>query len=531
MSLLSRPVCRSWRKSEWTAWAKEEAEHFKKCNSCERKPPHYDAWGGRFHDYLEQKMAAKAWAEPPELTLRICVPSTDADGATVEIAVERLRRDEPRTFRAVIEAVCASRSMDRDAYCWKIVGCPRQDLLGEEDASCFSRLWMPGEADYWESESSYCRRLIASPKCEASSAAPTPPSFDLLNGPPPEGDASPAVWKAWHERNSGGCFKFWHQKQEAVRYRCPAVWPLRLQGVAHGVTIECAADAPLRSAVAAFAAAAEAAGGDPMEPSELLIKDDEGGVLDPWTTTARSLFYGARSSPKTLQVVFRDEKRREAALRAKHGKVPDGYMQFSGRGYLVEDTEAPWLVSEAHGLAAYNAVAKGAMGVYEGTNYGERVGGVPSYDPIASWWEMCKLLKKDIASVARKPKGGWSLATCERAIDKFTGILLVTQRNDEWRRDAFGKIMGWDPECRKESINIMKRMDDVAVKLITAAKALLSQADEPGVPDGMLGLPRILAQTKRLLLKQQEDYKGYSTPGYDHHRGYLSFSKAIPLLS
>jgi hypothetical protein len=98
--------------------------------------------------------------------------------------------------------------------------------------------------------------------------------------------------------------------------------------------------------------------------------------------------------------------------------------------------------------------------VYAGSDYGARgVDGLPLYDPIVNWWEMCKLLKKDISNVSRKPKGhGWDCENIERALDKFTGIMLVTVMNDEWQRDARGKIMGWDPECRKETISIMKKM-------------------------------------------------------------------------
>ena len=108
----------------------------------------------------------------------------------------------------------------------------------------------------------------------------------------------------------------------------------------------------------------------------------------------------------------------------------------------------------------------------------------------------------------------------------------MTLVNDGWRSDALEKIIGWDPECRKESILIMKRMDDAATELITAANDVLSEENEPlEQTDGTLGLLRTLAQAKRLLPKIQEEYHGYSTPGYIHHKGYLSLSKAIPVLS
>jgi len=544
MSLLSMPVSRSWKKTEWAAYHKADEAHFKECNSRKRKPPHYDAWGGRLYDYFDQGDAARKWTEPSELMLRICVPSKDisnstSEGTLAEIATERLHRDDPKTFRSIIEAVCASNALHRDSYYWVIEqGAPknvmngdhRTDLLREEDTFCFSRLWCPSNSCFWESEDSYYRRLIATPKSSLPYVATQPPSFDLLKSPPPEGNASAAEWESWHEKNCCGAITFWIQKNAAVKYRCPPVVPLRLEGVTHSVTVDADADAALCVAVADFAAAGE--GVTPMTPSELLIKDGDGEILDQQTTTARCLFDGARSTPRTLQVVHRDETQHEAALKDKHGQVPEGYAPFDGLGYLVKDTEAPWLISADHGVTAYNSVAR-SLSVYEGSDFGPYENGVRTYNPIIKWWEMCKLLKKEISTVARKPKCGWSHENSERAIDRFTGILLVTLLNDEWRCDALGKIMGWDPKCRKETILIMKRMDEAAVKLITAANAILSE--EIAEPNGMLGLPRTLAQTKRLLMKLQKEYHGYSEPdsgpGYNHHKGYLSFSKAIPLLS
>ena len=66
---------------------------------------------------------------------------------------------------------------------------------------------------------------------------------------------------------------------------------------------------------------------------------------------------------------------------------------------------------------------------------------------------------------------------------------------DVWHWDARGKIMGRDPECRKEYIDIMKRMDEAAVKLIAAVNAILLEENEPSVPNGMLGLSHIAGYT------------------------------------
>ncbi len=530
MSMLSGPTCHSWRRSEWAAWHEVESAHFEKLNSRESRPPHYDAWDGRFGEYFEQRSAAEAWTEPPEFALRVCVPGDG--GAVVEVAVELLRRGEPRTFRAVIEAACVSSALNRDAFYWTPEfpdtrrATDRNDVLREEDAPCFSRLWKPSIAHFWENENTFCRRLIATPKPPPPPMPAEPPNFDLLSSPPPDGNAPAKEWASWRKANNFGTTHMWIQRHHAIRYRCPPVMPLRLQGVTHSVAVDAAADAPLSAAVAAFAASGDQA--SPMAASDFLIKDGKGDVLDQQTTTARCLFNGASESPLTLQVVHRDNAQAEAALAAKHGAVPDGYLPFRGLGYLVEDTEAPWIISVAHGVTAYNKAGE-SIGVYEGSDYGDRIGGAPTYDPIAKWWEMCALLKKDIASVARKPRGGWDLKLTEHALDRFTGIMLVTLINDEWRRDARGKILGWDPECRKESIRIMRQMDEAAAKLTHAARVVSSQENESPAPNGMLGLSRTIAQTERLLSKLQREYAGYATPEYSHHQGYLAFSKSLPL--
>ena len=50
--------------------------------------------------------------------------------------------------------------------------------------------------------------------------------------------------------------------------------------------------------------------------------------------------------------------------------------------------------STAHGVTAYNKVAEGALGVYEGTDLGQWVDGIPTYDPIAKWWETVRSAEK-----------------------------------------------------------------------------------------------------------------------------------------
>ena len=152
---------------------------------------------------------------------------------------------------------------------------------------------------------------------------------------------------------------------------------------------------------------------------------------------------------------------------------------------------------------------------------------------------MAKKLKAVLKSVVRAPKGGWTASTAERALDELTGFLLATVHHSDWRHDARGKIMCWDPACRKESIAIMKQMDEAAARLIgeaiQGARCGSSLAGASSSHDGSsssvgLGLTRALDQTKRLLGKLQEEYAGWGTDGFGH-KGYPAFKKALALLT
>jgi len=56
-------------------------------------------------------------------------------------------------------------------------------------------------------------------------------------------------------------------------------------------------------------------------------------------------------------------------------------------------------------VTAYNKAGE-SISIYEESDYGDKVSSAPTYNPTAKWWEMCALLKKDISSVALKPKDG-----------------------------------------------------------------------------------------------------------------------------
>ncbi|KAL7528053.1 hypothetical protein ACHAWF_002425, partial [Thalassiosira exigua] len=141
----------------------------------------------------------------------------------------------------------------------------------------------------------------------------------------------------------------------------------------------------------------------------------------PQTTTTRCLFYGACSTPRTLQVVFRDDKKTEAALEAKHGKVPDGYLRaVLGTGLSRRGHRGPLARFQSSqggdGQCGGRGIAGSVLG-YRLRQVEERQ--AVFYDPVAKWFLMCKLLKKDLANITRKPKVGWS---CENVHQQVHGI-------------------------------------------------------------------------------------------------------------
>ena len=78
-------------------------------------------------------------------------------------------------------------------------------------------------------------------------------------------------------------------------------------------------------------------------------------------------------------------------------------------------------------------------------------------------------------------------------------------------------------------------MDNCAVSVINAANEFTTAPEDPAqIRDdtGGLGLDRALAQLKRLMTKYEEEYSGFSKdyPSYGS-RGYMAFSKALPLIN
>ena len=83
--------------------------------------------------------------------------------------------------------------------------------------------------------------------------------------------------------------------------------------------------------------------------------------------------------------------------------------------------------------------------------------------------------------------------------------------------------------CRKETVTILRKMDNCAVSVISAANELPEALTAQLGADTTIGIDRQLSQLKRLMTKYEDEYSGFSEDGYDY-RGYMAFSKALPLI-
>lgn len=138
-----------------------------------------------------------------------------------------------------------------------------------------------------------------------------------------------------------------------------------------------------------------------------------------------------------------------------------------------------------------------------------------------------------MGDIVRKPRGGWIVESAAKALDGLTAVLLNLIYNDDWSNDARGKIMLANPDCRKESIAVLKKMDKCAVAVINADHEFATATENSaqlGAGAGGFGLRHGLEQLKRLMGKYNEEYAVFSENGYGY-RGYESFSNALSLVS
>jgi hypothetical protein len=190
----------------------------------------------------------------------------------------------------------------------------------------------------------------------------------------------------------------------------------------------------------------------------------------------------------------------------------------------LSDTEQPWFVTQDYGVDMYNRIGKEALMKFEGIDSG------------IGWFTMTGKVKSILGDIVRKPRSGWSREHVSKAIDGLTACLVNLICNDEWSNDARGKILFANPDCRKETVTILRKMDSCAFSVISAANELSDTAQEeaPTQEADTIGIDRQLAQLKRLMTKYEDGYSGFSEDGYDYrgvpYRGYMAFSKALPLI-
>ena len=148
-------------------------------------------------------------------------------------------------------------------------------------------------------------------------------------------------------------------------------------------------------------------------------------------------------------------------------------------------------------------------------------------DSGIGWFTMTGKVKSILDDIVRKPRSGWSREHVSKAIDGLTACLVNLICNDEWSNDALAR------SCLQIQIagKKLRKMDNCAVSVISAANELSDTAPEeaPTQEADTIGIDRQLAQLKRLMTKYEDEYSGFSEDGYDY-RGYMAFSKALPLI-
>ena len=543
MSALHAPTARGWGKSEWTKWSA----------TVEEQTPSYGEDFDKFEAYINARNEAIQWAAPDKITVKISIieeetkenhnekavaaattePDVNVGGANYtkshEIVICQSNGD---TFRSILDKYCKEMNIERDDYSWNHKGKStpsyRLDntLLNQTDVECFFEFWHchpPTLISRFVNETTFLPEIVGRRKVSPGPKPSVAPSFVKLKDMPPDGNASSEEWDKWHRNNSMGCMDFWMEKSKAVQYSCPDEIDIVFKGLSHEHTVKANAWEALSGPLSSYCESTT--GTDyAVSPSEVILRSygDDPTYIDAQTTSPRMRFEGY--SPLKMEVVYRDTNRTEAELESIRGPIPVGYQQFLGSGYRLSDTEQPWLVTIEHGIDMYNKIGKEALMIFGGTDY------KPGYDPVTSWFKMTGKVKSVLGSIVRKPRDGWSAESVAKALDGLTAALINLTYNDDWSRDALGKIVFANPDCRKESVAVLRKMDNCAVAVINAANEFTTSPPDIPAQAGGFGIERGLGQLKRLMGKYKEEYSGFSQDDYDY-RGHEPFSKALPLIN
>lgn len=539
MSALHAPPSKGWSKSEWTEWSNGLD---KKVKEMRRDDPNFD-----FIAFIDQRNNAMEWAAPEQITVKISIEEAAAavepheknndenkksDTTKVYTNMHEvvLSKQGADSFRSIIDKYCKEENIERDNYLWSHKGRAYhhhpldQSLMNQTDTECFFKFWHfhpPTLISRFVDENTFLPEIVGRRKKSPAPKPSVPPSFERLKSPPPDGNAKREEWDKWHKNNNFGCVDFWREKNKAVEYMCPDFIDVVLKGLSHEHTVKVKADDPLSVALSAYCTSTTGTNFAVNESDVILRVND--GYIDVQMTSARMRFNGY--SPLKFDVVYRDTHRTEAELESIRGPTPEGYEQLLGSGFLLSDTEQPWYISTKHGVGMYNKIGT-ALDLYEGMDYKQ------GYDPEQSWFAMTGKVKSVLGGMVRKPRGGWSVESAAKALDGLTAALLNLTCNDDWCRDALGKIMFANPACRKESVSVLRKMDSCAISAIKAANDFTAVTETPaqnGAGTRGFSLERALGQLKRLMQKYNDEYEGFAQNGHDY-RGYNPFSKALLLI-
>lgn len=563
---LPPPTIKGWGKTEWMQWSKDESAKYDRL--CKNDNLNWDD----LHAYIEKRSEAVQSAAPEEITVKIsikevviidgnneaaaaaAVGTTSLDATKYNICSKNvseivLSKQGNDTFRSILDKYCQEQTIEREDYHWNHKEenhWSEGTLLNQTDVECFFQFWHPVPSTLvkrFADENTFLPEIVGRRKRSPGPKPTVAPSCEKLKSLPPDGNASREEWDKWHRDNSMGCHNFWREKNEAVEYNCPDQIDIVLKGLSHEHTVKVNAWGPLSVALNSYCAST--AGTDfAVTPSEVILRtygDPEVNLcgnptnfVDAQTTSPRMRFNGY--SPLKLEVVYRDTSRTHAEWESIQGTIPDSLKQFVGSGYRLSDTEYPWLVTQENGIDAYNKIGQEALRLYRGPEYEyvyEKGKSKWLYDPVKSWFGMTGKVKTILGTFVRKPRSGWSEKSASIALDRLTAALISLICNEEWSNDACGKILFANPDCRKEIVTILRKMDNCAVSVINAANEFTTASEASAqIRDdtGGLGLDRALAQLKRLMTKYEEEYSGFSKDGYGS-RGYMAFSKALPLIN
>lgn len=473
MSLLHAPTKKGWGKDEWNLW--KEAMN-KSCREIEN-----------WDQYWEQFHAAKIWAAPDAVTLKL---STSEPNKSGEFHISKEGND---TWRSVINEFCAKEGINRDHYEWSLDD--EKEYLNYDSFNqveimcfdkCYDKIWNPiGKVSRFSEDGTTYSAKITGRKISPPrpSSPPEKPSFALFKSPPPEGNAPRNEWKAWLKENQTGPGQFEEAKEVAIQYRCPRKIGISLKGVSHNIELSgFDADTPLSVALEKYCSSVPQG---ELIPADVLLKEGPVGskeTVESWRTP-RSFFDGTTLN-FCFEVVYKDWDRLAAEIDAK--RPEENHCPFYGSDHLLSETDQPWIVKQ-DGLDTYNQILEASRCYDKPSNY-------------RGWCEMMEELLQILGSIARKPRSGWTVETVTVEMEKLTAAILFLNEHRDWSRRDQNRV-------QDGGVKILRKIDACSLKLIKETVELTwdsSTANAFHQSDGVFGIKDTVGQLKRLMIKCKE---------------------------